>query len=158
MRLLSAIVMITTICLLSGCLANIRATNTAEQLNAEAAAEQSPYRWRAVDQGDDRALLKQEMIGNISQTKATQVQQNNILRTIGEYEVVYGRNSVPKLKEVRELPWSERNPMDDLTGKVFEIWLIKNHNENVVYTVKFKPKGNQLDFVVSGPWVKSDTE
>ena len=142
--------------LLSGCLAHMRATNVASNLNARAENEGSPYRWVVIDLGGDKAKLEQKLAGEVGASKVSDSKKQNILFKIEQLEAKNGRATGPQLREVRIL--SAALPMNQLsvmfTNKIVEAWVFDNSGNEIVYTVEHAPETKDEEFVVKGPWLK----
>ena len=155
-KIVFAVFIIALSLLLSGCLAHMRATNVASNLNAKAENEGSPYRWVVMDLGGDKAKLEQQLAGEVGASKVSNSKKQNILLKIEQLETKNGRATRPQLKEVRSL--SAALPMNQLaamlTNKIVEVWIFDNSGNEIVYTVEHAPGTKDEEFVVKGPWLK----
>lgn len=142
--------------LLSGCLAHMRATNTASALNSQAAREDSPYRWYVVDLDGDEAVLKQRLIGDVAPSKTTESKRQAILSKVAELEAKHGRTTQFQIKEVRILPPALVLSVliDSVTKKVIEAWVLDSGGKEVVYTIEHVPGTQDEEFKLKGPWAK----
>jgi hypothetical protein len=142
--------------LLSGCLAHMRATNVASNLNAKAEREGSPYRWVVIDLEGDKAKLEQQLAGETGASKMSDSKKQNVLFKIEQLDAKSGRATRSQLKEIRIL--SAALPMNQLfevlTKKVVEAWVFDNSGNEIVYTVEHTPGTKDEEFVVKGPWLK----
>jgi len=151
MRKSLAAVSIVLLLFLSGCLAHMRATNVATDLNYQAAMQENPYRWFVVDLEGDRAALEQRLIGDVASSKATDSKKQTILSKLEELEAKNGRTTKPNLKEVRILPPAF---LISVTSKVTEAWVLDSGGKEVVYTIEHAPGTKDEEFKVKGPWQK----
>jgi hypothetical protein len=141
---------------LSGCLAHMRATNVATNLNSQAARQESPYRWYVVDLEGDKAAVEQRLIGDVTSSKATDSKKQAILSKLEEVEAKNGRTTRLRLKEVRILPsaFLIGAVIDSVTSKVIEAWVLDSGGKEVVYTIEHVPGTKDEEFKVKGPWEK----
>ena len=146
MKTIFASFTIAFILLLSGCLAHMDATNAANNLNAQANREGSPYRWYVVDLKGDSAMLEKRLIGKVSPSKTSDTKQRAVLSRIEELERTSGRSEKPLLKEVRIL--------EERKGKTVEAWVFDSSGKEITYTVEHVLGTDDQAFLVRGPWGK----
>ena len=142
--------------LLAGCLAHMTATNAADNLNAKAQKEGSPYRWIVVDLEGGSAELRQQLAGEVGPSKVTEIKKQKILSKIEQLEAQNGRATKPQLKEVRVLSdsWLKTDIRDLVRNRVTEAWVIDSERREFIYSVEHIPGTKDDEFLVRGPWAK----
>lgn len=126
----------------------------ATQLNQQAIAAKSPYRYRAdrnafSGSGVERYRITPPPVGpvpgGLQPTTAEDDLQKKILSKIQELQQEWGGEETPVLLGVQLL--------DQADGIVREAWFIKSNDGAIRYEVKITPSslGNMMDFKSPGP-------
>jgi hypothetical protein len=134
--------------LLSGFPVHILAEElTVEQLNEKAEEEHSPYRWAAVDSGDDKATLIKQLHGTVIYSSTLKgPRKTKLISRITSREKSNRRSTNVTLKELRLLP-----PGGHWGQLIIEAWVFDNEGEEVAYTVWYRTPG---DYTLKGPWTE----
>lgn len=116
-----------------------QATNVTRQLNRQAKATGSPFRWKTESQGGHDVVTKVLADLPRGDTKADAPLKKEILSKIEQLEASKGRGA-PEIAEICLMP----------DGR--EVWVIRNIRLGVAYLIGMDPSAQGgTDFTIAGP-------
>jgi len=137
MKILHSISLLVLLLAIVGC--SGPAGGVTSQLNREAKATGSPFRWKTGSRGGNTVVTRVLLDLPRGDTKADALLKKDILSKIEHFESSKGRGA-PEIEEIRLMP----------DGR--EVWVLKNMQLGVAYVIGMEPSAQGgIDFTIAGP-------